>query len=92
VVAVSVVIAWVYLNTGSLLLAMLTHAAVNAASGIVPSATTEAGNWLSPNASAVGWLTVALWWARAAYLLVRMRDRGLPRPELPLVGDGAARL
>jgi membrane protease YdiL (CAAX protease family) len=73
VTAVSVAIAWVFHNTGgSLLLAMLLHAAINNTKDIVPSApATPPGVW-TLSGTLVSWLTVVLLWLGAAYFLVRM--------------------
>jgi len=79
VTAMSVAIAWLYGNTkGSLLLAMLLHAAINNTKDIVPSVVPGATNPLALSTSLVAWLTVALLWICAAYFLLRM-----PRSELP---------
>ena len=78
VTALSVAIAWLYWRTGgSLLLTMLMHAAVNNTKDIVPSAVAAPGNPLSPSASRVAWLGLALLWIAAAYFLVRMRKATL---------------
>jgi membrane protease YdiL (CAAX protease family) len=74
VMALSVVMAFVYWKTdGSLLLVMLMHAAVNNTTGIVPAAI---GGDIAPIAlrgSLVGWATVGLSWVVAIPCLVRMR-------------------
>lgn len=76
VIALSVAIAWLYTHTnGSLLLAMLMHAAINNAKGIVPSGTANATNAFSIHASSILYLTAALLWVTAAYFLVRMPNR-----------------
>lgn len=77
VTALSVAMAWLYLHTrGSLLLAVLMHAAVNQTKDIVPSISRAATDPWSPHASLVAWLTVALLWIGGAYFLVRMRSAG----------------
>ncbi len=74
VTPLSVAFAWLYARShGSLLLPMLMHASVNNSKDIVPSATPGATNTFALSASPVAWLTVALLWACAAYLLVQMR-------------------
>jgi membrane protease YdiL (CAAX protease family) len=74
VTALSVAIAWLYVNTnGSLLLVMLMHAAVNNTKDIVPSAEAGATNPFGLSHSFVAWLTVTFLWICAAYFLVRMR-------------------
>jgi membrane protease YdiL (CAAX protease family) len=74
VIAISVAIAWVYMKSnGSLLITMLLHAAVNNTKDIVPSAVPGASNpWLL-HASPVGWLTLTILWACAAWFLFDMR-------------------
>jgi hypothetical protein len=52
---------------------MVMHAAVNNTKDIVPSATPGATDPFTLQASLVGWLTVAVLWACAAYFLIRMR-------------------
>ena len=75
VTALSVALAWLYLNTGSLLLTMLMHSAVNQTIGIVPSRNEHATNPFLLSDSLVIWLTTAFVWVIAVYLLVRMRQR-----------------
>ena len=78
VTALSIALAWLYWRTGgSLLLAMLMHAAVNNSSGIVPSVEPGATTPLSLSGSPVAWLTVALLWIGAGYFLIRMRGATL---------------
>ncbi len=73
VTALSVAAAWLYWRThGSLLLVMLLHAAVNNTKDIVPSAVPGATNPFALSTSLVAWLTVALLWIVATYLLLRM--------------------
>ena len=89
VIALSVVMAWLYAHTeGSLLPVMLMHAAVNNTKDIVPSATPGAHDPFGAGASLVAWLTVALLWACAAYALARMpvapgRREAPPDPRIP---------
>ena len=73
VVAMSVALAWLWARTGgSLLLPMLLHAAVNNSKDIVPSATPGGTGVFSLHASAVAWISAALFWACAAGFLVWM--------------------
>jgi membrane protease YdiL (CAAX protease family) len=77
VTAVSVAMTWLYLKTnGSLLLAMVMHAAINNTTGIVPTSAATAPGTFSLNASTLAWFTVVVLWAGAAYLLIRMPTRG----------------
>ncbi len=74
VMALSVVLAFLYWKTnGSLLLVMLLHASVNNTTGIVPAAIGGAVTPIALGGSLVAWATVALSWAVALPLLVRMR-------------------
>jgi membrane protease YdiL (CAAX protease family) len=75
VVALSVVMAWLYARTGSLLLVMLLHAAVNNSKDIVPSALPVGPGVFSLAASPVGWISAALWWLVAAACLRWMTAR-----------------
>ena len=73
VTALSVAIAWLYVNTnGSLFLTMLMHAAINNTKDIVPSTGQAPGNPFALHASTVGWITAGLLWACAGYFVVRM--------------------
>jgi hypothetical protein len=73
VTAMSVAIAWLYAHTrGSLLLAMLMHAAGNNFKDIVPSTVPGATHPLALSTSLVGWLTIALLWVGAFCFLARM--------------------
>jgi membrane protease YdiL (CAAX protease family) len=73
VTALSVAMAWLFGHTrGSLLLAMLMHAAINNTKDIVPSAAPDSTNPLAQGTSLVAWLTAAVLWASAAYFLARM--------------------
>lgn len=75
VVALSVIMAWLYARTGSLLLVMLFHAAVNNSKDLVPSALPVGPGVFSLAASPVGWISAALWWLVAAACLVGMPAR-----------------
>jgi membrane protease YdiL (CAAX protease family) len=71
VIAISVVLAWLYVRThGSLLLVMLMHAAINNTPHFVPPAPT--GNVWALNASLAQWLSVLGLWIGAGYFLLRM--------------------
>jgi hypothetical protein len=83
VTALSVAMAWLYRNTrGSLLLAMLMHAAVNQSKDIVPSVVSSTTNPWALSDSLPAWLTVAVLWLCAAYFLLRMRTATQPAPEV----------
>jgi len=70
--ALSVAIAWLYVNTKeSLLLTMLMHSAVNQTVGIVPDTLAQPGNPFSLRAPIPFYLTVGFLWIAAAYFLVR---------------------
>lgn len=76
VVALSVALAWLYARTGgSLLLVMLLHSAINNTKDIVPSPLAAPRGVFTLHASAMSWLTLALLWVCAAYLL-----RHMPQP------------
>jgi uncharacterized protein len=81
VVALSIVIAWVYMKTnGSLSVTMLLHAAVNNTKDIVPSAVPGASDPWSLQPSFVGWLTLALLWLCAiGFLYDMLRDTSVAR-------------
>ncbi len=74
VTALSVAMAWLYWRTsGSLLLTMLMHAAINNTKDIVPSSAPVASDVFSLSSSVVAWVSAALSWICAAYFLVQMR-------------------
>lgn len=78
VIALSVALAWLYAHTnGSLLLAMLMHAAINNTKDIVPSGIANAQNAFSLHVSLVMYFTTAFLWLTAAYFLVRMHKSRL---------------
>lgn len=82
VTAVSVAMAWLYVNTaGSLLPVMLIHAAINNTKDIVPSAESVPGSPWHLSHSLVAWLTVLLLWIGAGWFLVRLRNYSLVRRE-----------
>jgi CAAX protease family protein len=70
VTALSAAFAWLWARTGrSLLLTMLLHAAVNNSKDIVPSASAIAPGTFGLDVSLVAWLTLAVFWACAAFFL-----------------------
>lgn len=74
VTAISVIMAWVFVNTrGSLLPVMLLHAAINNTKDIVPSAELGATDPWALSHSRVAWLTVGVLWLIAGYALFRLR-------------------
>ena len=78
VIPMSVVLAFLYWKTdGSLLIVMLTHASVNNTTGIVPAAIGGPTAPIALGGSLVAWATVALSWAVATPLLIRMRRADL---------------
>jgi membrane protease YdiL (CAAX protease family) len=75
VTALSVAMALLYANTrGSLLPVMLMHSAANNTKDIVLSAEPNATNPWALSHSLVAWLTVAVLWLCAGYVLLRMRQ------------------
>ena len=83
VIALSAAFAWLYWRTsGSLLLVMLLHAAVNNTKDIVPSGQADATNAFAFSSSLVGWLTVGLLWLAASFFLLQMgRRKALAREQ-----------
>jgi membrane protease YdiL (CAAX protease family) len=77
VMALSVVMAWLYVRVeGSLLPLMVMHAAVNNTKDIVPSATPGATNsFTSLHASPIAWLTVAILGLAAVWFLTQMKTK-----------------
>jgi membrane protease YdiL (CAAX protease family) len=95
VTAFSVALAWLWYRTnGSLLLPMLMHAATNNAKDVVPSATPGGTGVFGMHVSLVFFLTVAILWVCAVYLLIRMsRESGTSQtgsietaPKTPVAG------
>ena len=73
VTALSVAIAWLHAHTsGSLLLVMIMHAAINNTRNVVPSAVAFGETPFLLGGSLVGWITAALLWLGGAYFLARM--------------------
>jgi membrane protease YdiL (CAAX protease family) len=76
VTAISVALGWLYARTnGSLLLVMVLHSTANNTPHFVPPAAT--GDVWALNATTINWITVALLWLGAGYMLVRMRSQTL---------------
>lgn len=74
VTAISVALGWLYWrSSGSLLLPMLMHAAINNTAELVPAALPYGVAVFSFEASPVAWMSVAVGWGMAAVLLVDMR-------------------
>ena len=81
VMALSVAITWLFAHTrGSLLLAMLMHAAINNTKDIVPSAGPAGTTPFGLNGTLVGMLTLVVLWIPAIYFLMRM-PRQAARPS-----------
>jgi membrane protease YdiL (CAAX protease family) len=72
VTALSVAMAWLYWRTGSLLLLMLMHAAINNTAGLVRTPDVP-GHPFSLDAPLTAWLTAGVLWMPAIFLLARMR-------------------
>lgn len=82
VTALSIAMAWLYWRTsGSLLLVMLMHAAVNNTKDIVPSAAAGMSDPFSLSGSPVWRLTIGFLWIGAAYFLFQMRAADLGKME-----------
>lgn len=76
VTALSVILAWLWQRTGgSLLLTMLLHAAWNNSKDIVPSGVAGDTETFGFHASFVSWVTLAVLWLCAAWLLFDMSTR-----------------
>jgi membrane protease YdiL (CAAX protease family) len=89
VTALSIAMGWLYWRTsGSLLLVMLMHAAVNNTKDIVPSAAPGVSDPFSLSGSPVWRLTIGLLWIGAAYFLLQMRAADLGRMEAGKAGLG----
>ena len=87
--ALSVAIAWLYVETnGSLLLTMLMHSAVNQTVGIVPDGLARPGNPMSLRAPVPFYLTVGFLWVAAGYFLVRLRREGAAGVRRAAAGGG----
>jgi membrane protease YdiL (CAAX protease family) len=74
VVALSVILAWLFWRGGSsLILVMVAHAAINNTKDIVPSASRPSASPWTFTASPVAWISMSLLWCLAAILIARMR-------------------
>jgi membrane protease YdiL (CAAX protease family) len=77
VMALSVVLAWLWERSGrSLLLPMLLHAGWNNSKDIVPSGVAGGTGTFGFHASLVSWLTLAVLWVCAVYFLADMSKTG----------------
>jgi membrane protease YdiL (CAAX protease family) len=73
IVALSIVLAWLYAKSGgSLLLVMLMHSAINNSKDIVLSGASISPGVFSLNAPLMAWLVLGLLWISAVYFLARM--------------------
>jgi hypothetical protein len=89
VTALSIAMGWLYWRTsGSLLLVMLMHAAVNNTKDIVPSAAPGGSDPFSLSGSPVWRLTIGFLWIGAAYFLLQMRAADLEVREPGKAGLG----
>jgi membrane protease YdiL (CAAX protease family) len=79
VTALSVAMAWLFWRTGSLLLTMLMHAAINNTKDIVPTPAVAPGSPFGLQASLLGWLVPLLLWVGAIRFLFLMRGARLHR-------------
>lgn len=85
--ALSIAMGWLFVNTkGSILLAMLMHAAVNNTHDIVQSGFAAVGP-LALNTTLVAWLTLGLLWIGAAYFLIRFKETGRDRARVLPPGE-----
>ncbi len=75
VIAISVAMAWIYARSGSLMVVMLMHAAINNTKDIVPSVLPGAHAVFGWKASPVSWATLVLLWLVAAACLSTMPKR-----------------
>jgi membrane protease YdiL (CAAX protease family) len=81
--ALSVAMAWLFWRTGSLLVTMLMHAAINNTKDIVPTPATAPGSPFRLQASFLGWLVLLLLWVGAVLFLFRMRGARLEPARAP---------
>ena len=81
ITALSVSLAWLYSRTsGSLLLTMIMHAAINNTAAIVPSRSpADPDHVFAFVTTPVGWLTTLILWVVAAILFMRLRRRAVDR-------------
>jgi membrane protease YdiL (CAAX protease family) len=82
--AMSTAFAWLWMRTsGSLLLTMFLHSAINNSKDIVPSVLPAPGNPFVFRASPTGWLTLILLWCCAGFFLLDMSRRQKERMKKP---------
>jgi len=82
VTGLSVIMAWLFWKVnGNLLPLMVFHAAINNTKDIVPSASEASTSPFTLNASPIGWISVALIWVFAFYLLYAMTRK--PAATIP---------
>lgn len=73
VTGLSVIMAWLFWKVnGNLLPLMVFHAAINNTKDIVPSASKASASPFTLNASPIAWITVALLWVVACYVIYAM--------------------
>lgn len=73
VTGLSVIMAWLFWKVnGNLLPLMVFHAAINNTKDIVPSASKASASPFTLNASPIGWISVALIWVVAFYVIYAM--------------------
>jgi uncharacterized protein len=73
VTGLSVIMAWLFWKVnGNLLPLMVFHAAINNTKDIVPSASKASASPFTLNASAIGWISLALIWVVAFYSIYAM--------------------
>jgi uncharacterized protein len=82
VTGLSVIMAWLLWKVnGNLLPLMVFHAAINNTKDIVPSASKASASPLTLNASAIGWISVALLWVVSFYVIYAMTRK--PAASIP---------
>lgn len=82
VTGISVIMAWLFWKVqGNLLPLMVFHAAINNTKDVVPSASKASASPFTLQASPIGWITLALIWVVALYVLYAMTRK--PAATLP---------
>jgi membrane protease YdiL (CAAX protease family) len=82
VTGISVVMTWLFWKVnGNLLPLMVFHAAINNSKDIVPSASKASASPFTLNASPIGWISAAVIWVIACYLIYAMTRK--PAATLP---------
>jgi membrane protease YdiL (CAAX protease family) len=82
VTGLSVIMAWLLWKVnGNLLPLMVFHAAINNTKDIVPSASKASASPFTLNGSPIGWISVALIWIAAFYVIYAMTRK--PAPTIP---------